>query len=67
MMSDEIRKPKPIETAPKTGLQILLWDEDMVEWTIGWYRVNHKGDQWRSELDLNINATYWDYLPDTPP
>jgi len=39
----------------------------MVEWTIGWYRVNHKGDQWRSELDLNINATYWDYLPDTPP
>jgi hypothetical protein len=57
---------QPIETAPKTGISVLLWDEDSSECTIGWYRINHKDDSWRSEYDLNIDATYWMPLPNMP-
>lgn len=57
---------QPIETAPKTGISVLLWDEDSIECTIGWYRVNHTGDQWRNENDLGIEATHWMPLPNMP-
>jgi len=57
---------QPIETAPKTGISVLLWDEDSSECTIGWYRINHKDDSWRSEYDLNLDATYWMPLPNMP-
>ena len=54
---------QPIETAPKTGISVLLWDEALEEVTSGWYRVNHTGDQWRNENDLDIEATHWMPLP----
>jgi len=57
---------QPIETAPKTGISVLLWDENAIECTIGWYRVNHTGDQWRNENDLGIEATHWMPLPNPP-
>ena len=57
---------QPIETAPKTGISVLLWDENAIECTVGWYRVNHTGDQWRNENDLGIEATHWMPLPNMP-
>ena len=57
---------QPIETAPKTGISVLLWDEDSSGCTIGWYRINHKDDSWRSEYDLDIDATHWMPLPNMP-
>lgn len=57
---------QPIETAPKTGISVLLWDEDSSECTVGWYRINHKDDSWRSEYDLDIDATHWMPLPNMP-
>ena len=57
---------QPIETAPKTGISVLLWDETLEECTSGWYRVNHTGDQWRNENDLGIEATHWMPLPNPP-
>ena len=57
---------QPIETAPKTGISVLLWDEGSSECTIGWYRINHKDDSWRSECDLDIYATHWMPLPNMP-
>jgi hypothetical protein len=57
---------QPIETAPKTGISVLLWDEYSSECTIGWYRINHEGDSWRSEYELGIDATHWMTLPNPP-
>jgi hypothetical protein len=71
---------QPIETAPKDGTRILIWDDDEGGYEIGFWSSNHEswldndicdgdpGKYWPGDLLGNtiFEPTHWMPLPEPP-
>jgi len=61
---------QPIETAPKDGTTLLVWDGIAI--TTAFFQTHKYGGNWELANpgsyaeDCEINATHWMYLPEPP-
>lgn len=55
----------PIETAPKDGTDVLVWDKAFV---IAYYETHIPPPRWRSTDEMiPLEPTHWMPLPEPPP
>lgn len=59
---------QPIETAPKDGTWLLVWDDGL--WIAAWDAETSSGEPWgwaeARENGVRLRPTYWMLLPDPP-
>lgn len=63
-MSEAWPKWRPIETAPKDGTKVVVYDEGDV-WIAYWYRTSPQLFGWWA-IDHGVNPTHWLPLPPPP-
>ena len=54
---------QPIETAPKDGTDVLLY-EDGEQYVARWFKTD--GGQFFNEAEYQHNPTHWMHLPNPP-
>lgn len=55
---------QPIETAPRDGTEVLVWDEDGPDFFLGHWDLSFRS--WLSDYFDEISPTHWMPLPPAP-
>lgn len=67
-MAEQVERltPQPIETAPKDGRRILIFDPRQ-KWTEGWWKISNPTDMawWENDAESEPAPTHWMPIPST--
>lgn len=62
----EIEEWRPIETAPKDGQSIWVYEPRRFTQFIAWWKSDFDGEYWQNEADSEPDPSHWRPLPPPP-